>query len=256
MTDSSDLLEVREILEAAGLRVQRVPEADTKRCDLRARDDREHYLIEVKALHDDAAIAEELRAGRVYYRNRWADRRGKFSRRIDAAVRQLRATANDPVNELLLVALIGRARFWSNVFMSQIVGALYGARTLVDLVAPRTPPKTVGKCLYFSRSAFLEHPAHLDGALIMDDSGAGLCLNDYSDRAQRVRDSRLGQFFSSCGLLHDVVKLERAGGFLVADTDIDRGDEHAVLQYLARKYGLKRPIALRSCAFVAGCSVT
>jgi hypothetical protein len=253
LDDAQDIDEVTSLLAAAGLQVKRVGPEQTKRCDLRSKDDHERYLVEVKAIHDDAAIGEALRSSGVYARDRWISPPGTMSRRIGAAVKQLQETASEGDDELLLVALVGRARFWSNVLVPQIVGALYGARTLVDLT---TPPRAVGKCLYFSHSAFSEHRMHLDGAIIVDASGAGLCVNDHSHRAQRVRDSRLGHFFSSCGLLHDSAKLEREGHFLVADCDIDRSDEHAVLQYVARKYGIERPVSLRSSVFVGALCVT
>lgn len=66
VSDLKDRLRVCKILEGLGLTTGDVPEADTKRCDLRASDgEGEHYLIEVKGFHDNADGRQGSLAGRI-----------------------------------------------------------------------------------------------------------------------------------------------------------------------------------------------
>lgn len=261
VSDRTDRIRVRLLLRSAGLRSERIPPSATgKRCDLRALDDGVGgYLIEIKGIHDDEATVSTFRktmqGGEVFD----ADRRMGASRsigdKIDKAMKQVRETAGGRHDDLWLIALVDRGRIWSQTIMNQIIATLYGIRVIAEVC----PNGKTRKCLYFSRSAFhklrlgpdraLTDAIELDGAIILGAEGAGLCVNDYSPQAQRLCNSRLGRFFAEPGLLHTVERIEREGRFLVADCDIDRKDEYAVLQYLAAKYGLTRPVVMESSAW-------
>ncbi len=241
--DEVDLECVEALLTAAGLRAQRVPPVEAPRCDLAAEDDTERYLIEVKGIHDEEAVAATLRTGEIYDKDRDISRSGSVSDKIEEALHQLRETDNGSHSGLWLVVLIERGPSWSGVIMKQVLSTLYGVRTIADL-GPQ--PGVTRKCLYFSHSAFFRHRGELDGAIIMDGTGARLCLNDYSERAHRLHDSRLGCFFVHDQSLYDAARLESEGGYLVADCDTDRNDQQAVLQYLREKYHLKRLTVMHS----------
>ena len=235
MSDLKDRARVCEILDALGLTTGGVPEADTKRCDLRAHDgEGEHYLIEVKGFHDNADIGRALREDRVHVGERSLVRSNVVEEEVKKAIKQLEAT---PMAEgaLWLVALMSRTTYGSDVTLQQIHGTLYGIRPIIYV---DSSARNVSRpCLYFSHSAFHRHP-ELDGAIVIDQSSAGLCINDFGRRVERVRDSVLGRAFTKKGALSDAATLESGGGFLWADCGLDRNDKHAVLEYVKDKYCL------------------
>jgi hypothetical protein len=233
--DTADIELISTILEKAGLKVEQVPRAQGKRCDLRAQNRDERYLIESKGLHDDRAVRDELREGRPYaeYTNiAWTS---PIADRIDEAIKQLRETADGTADDLRLIALIDRGSAWSGIILKLIFATLYGSRAVYS-------GETAHDCLYFSYSAFHKHRGELDGAIFVDRAGWGaLCANDHSAHVQRLCDSTLGRWFAKRKLLHTAERLEREADYLVADCDVDRRHEAAVLGYLASKYHLIRP---------------
>ncbi len=245
--------QVLALLRAAGLRAEPIPHADGRTCDLRAQDGDVDYLLEVKGVHDNEEVDATLRDVGTYNAYREIAPSAGVLRRIEWAVKQIRDTARGAHDALWLVALVARGPLWSSAIFEQILATLYGMGTVADLVPTPGPTR---KCLYLRESAFHKHRLDLDGVILIANSAVGFCINDHSERAQRMRGSRLGGFFSTHGLLHDAARLEREGGFLIADCETDRTNEHTVLQSLAGKYGFKRPVALRSYAFLDAFSVS
>ena len=246
MSDTDELRQVATLLEAAGLHVERVDEATTKRCDFRAHDDREHYLVEVKRIDDHASMAGALRECKTYQQSKEVSSDGSLRAKVEHAVKQLIETSAE-ATELRLVALVERRSLPE--ITEQALATLYGLRTIVDLDSLESRD-----CLYFSESAFFRHRVNLDGALIMQGAKAGLLVNDHSQCGKRVLASRLGEFFAQLGCLHDAERLQRDGGFLVADCGLDRSSEYEALQYLGSKYGMKQPVAMRSYEWLGAIS--
>ncbi len=236
MSDIKDRGRVCDILAAMELTTADVPEADTKRCDLRAHDgEGEQYLIEVKGFHDNANIGSAMREDRVHVGERSLVRSNVVEEQVRAAIKQLKAT---PTAEkaLWLVVLMSRTTYGSDVTLKQIHGTLYGIR---PIIYGDSSGRCVSRdCLYFSHSAFHRHP-ELDGAIVIDQESAGLCLNDFGRRVERVRDSVLCRHFAKKGALSDAASLESGRGFFWADCGLDRKDKHAVLEYVKNKYCLE-----------------
>jgi hypothetical protein len=233
MSDKQDLCTVRRLLEDAGLHVERVPEATIKRCDLRARDDSEGYLIEVKGFHDDEAIGKALRSQGLHDSVSSYDHRNTVEDGIEEAVKQLRETAGGSEKELRLLALLVRTTD-TKVTRQQILGAIYGKASL-----PQRGTQNHHECLYFNESAFFRNRTALDGAIVIDPPHpAFLWANDHSSRLDRVRRSRVGQFFVEKEAFYDA-RHWGDKGFLVADCDIPRNDSAAVIEYLEKKYTLQ-----------------
>ncbi len=195
----------------------------------------------MKSFHDDAAIGEAMRKGDIYVGKRSHHRSNTVESAIDDAIKQLRATASTANSELRLIALIARTVYGPDVTARQILGTLYGIRSVLDGAEPgKSEP---AQCLYFSHSAFFRYRRELDGAIVIDDGSVMVCLNDHSRRIQRLRQSGLGFFFAQQGALNDARALEERG-FLLADCDVDRNDEEAVCRYVADKYGLCHAIVV------------
>ncbi len=237
--DSADIELISAILEMAALQVEPVQPTQERRCDLRAWDERERYLIEVKSFHRDQQMAPILQKGEIYEEHRSIFESCTISDAIKNAIEQLRNTDDKGHASLWLVALITGKGPSAHLRDSQILGTLHGTRSIVELKS--SPENKARDCLYFAESAFFTYRRELDAALVVASHGILLALNDFSERKPRIRGSLLGQFFAQKGALNDAASLE-AGGYLVADCDIRRKNQHQVLQYLARKYGLIRPI--------------
>ncbi len=253
MTDLNDLDEVREILEELGLTTAKVPEADTKRCDLRARDgEGMRYLIEVKGFHDDAAIATALRQDDDHVGARPLVRSNAVEKGTEYAIKQLQSTPM-AAEALWLVALLNRTVYGADVTSQQILGTLYGIRSIVYVDSAGR--RVSRNCLYFSHSEFHRHP-ELDGAIVIDQDGAGLLLNDFGRRVERVRESVLGRRFARRGALNDAATLESKKDFFWADCTLDRNDDRAVLEYVKGKYCLRWALATAPIELSAMVSVT
>jgi hypothetical protein len=240
--DEEDLSFIQDVLEGAGLRVERIPVAAERRCDLRATDDSSQYLIEVKGFHDDESIRPILREGGAYLGRRPTLHSAHVDKAIDEAVEQMDETPGSCGSDVRVVALIDRTIYGASVTASQIRGTLFGTRQIMDLGGTRG--NTATDCLYFAESAFFRHKT-LAGAIVIEGDGSSyLCLNDFAINRESARTSRLFQHFARLGGLNESVRLEQEAGLFVADCAFDRKDEKAVLAYLGQKYGLKRPISI------------
>lgn len=241
MSDANDLSIVMGVFDSAGIRVERVPTADARRCDLRAVDEGERYLIEVKGFHEDEAINKALRKGAVFESTRSFDVSNSVEGAIREAVKQLRETSEPGGSELRLVCLLALDKYDADVVSRQILGVLYGMRSLLTSAGPG---KAVSHdCLYFAESAFFTYRDELDAAMVIDAGGATVLVNDHGHGADRIQNSRLGRFFAEKGAFYDERTWERDGR-LVADCDFDRSDGERIRLYVEGKYGLGQTIVM------------
>lgn len=258
MNDDADITQVREVLIAAGLQVDRVPEGATRTCDLRASDGAARYVIEVKSLQDDQAIGSTLARGDVHIGKRDWFNNPTLHNAIHDAARQLSNCVRD-TDDLRITALIPRVCFGADVAMKQAVGVLCGIGIVLPLGGPRSGKSF--QCLYFGESVFFRHRhdrdglSRMDAAIVLSDDGDMLLINDHSSHRESMQSSRLAQFFMKVGALNNAAILVQQGGFLHADCDIDRSDEPAVLRYLEGKYGFQRLIRVNPTEHSAMVSV-
>ena len=213
MGDADDLSLVQSILETVGLRVERVPEANVKRCDLRVYGPHERYLVEVKGSYDDPAIARSLREGKLV-ENSKSFSISNVEDAIRTAVKQLGETLDQQSPELRVVVLISRNQHDIDLVAQQVLGVLYGKRSLIGQDAAGA--SVHHECLYFAESAFFRHRNGLDAVVAIDPNGVALCANDHCANVARVRESELGRFFKEKGAFYDVGVWEQQGR-LIAD---------------------------------------
>ncbi len=116
----------------------------------------------------------------------------------------------------------------------QFIATLYGSTNILEQDKTYLKP-----CYFFRNSDFFRFGERLDGAVAAYLSGdmvtMKLCLNPYAQGWQALRDSPYAKRFTT-GLV-DPLAEEAAGEAYVADTDIHRTDQGAVLSYLQAKYG-------------------
>jgi hypothetical protein len=84
------------------------------------------------------------------------------------------------------------------------------------------------------RTDFHRFP-ELDAAVLQDGDRYQLVLNPYSFRLEGVRSSRLFRSFDEGGAVVDVDRLKLDGHHFAMRSDLDRSDEAAVLEELARQ---------------------
>jgi hypothetical protein len=159
---------------------------------------------------------------------------------IRYAVGQLEATKNSQNPELRLICLVNRSTRDGSLVSQQILGVLYGIRTLITSDAGK---KAVSRdCLYFADSAFHHHRNGLDAAITIDGSDASLWVNDYSASADKLRESALGRLFLDHDALHDIDKLAKRG-WLIADCKFNRRRDVKEIQlFVEQKYSLGQTI--------------
>lgn len=118
----------------------------------------------------------------------------------------------------------------------QLMSTLYGSTRIFELKKPYMRP-----CYFFRNSDFFRYREHFDGAVSAYLNGntvtLTLCLNPYATSWEALRDSPFAKKFKF-GLI-DPVAEEAHGAAYIADTDMPRIDELAILRFLENKYGLE-----------------
>jgi hypothetical protein len=112
--------------------------------------------------------------------------------------------------------------------LDQFEATLYGSTYLHTT-------ERYGNCYFFYDSDFFKYCDVLDAAIISTASKGRLLLNPLSPRYVRMKDSSLIKHFTE-GSIIDPIELEDEGKAFLVDSDVNRADEQAVLQYLKEKY--------------------
>ena len=71
---------------------------------------------------------------------------------------------------------------------------------------------------------------------MLGPDGIALYMNDYGRRLDRVRQSGLACFLAQHNAVYDKEAMESRSDCLVADFEMDRTDQNAVLDRLKQKY--------------------
>jgi hypothetical protein len=151
---------------------------------------------------DRSSIAPALRSGRAVDRLALVGRDDGLIRVVQRAGKQFQAV--DPSHDrywLLWISLEGD--FGKDVAKDRAVGSLYGVMQAV--VASSTGATTLD--CFFAWPGIFERCPDLDGALICDDIGVMLCLNELSERAAAFRRTRVAR-----GWLKSAPPCRRANG--------------------------------------------
>jgi len=159
---------------------QRRPRSD---CDLRATSGQnDKYLFEVKGFTTPMPSRQHYETARTM-RNPWRSTALEQSKR-ESITRSTNCTQRrgEGADELRFVALLVRSKYDPEVVFQQILGRLYGKRSMI--VGPGGPA-TLLECIYFSHSEFFRCQDGLDGAVVIQSHGAMLFVNDYGQRLDR-----------------------------------------------------------------------
>jgi len=228
-----------QVLEAWGAKVESIPTSSKEESDLIAQLDGVRLLIEEKTKFEDPERMEArniaLSSGSVHGSTHPLRQSNRISGIVRKASKQLSSTGADMAHDLKVLWFTGIG-FDAEAKHFQFMSTLYGSTRILELNKPH-----MRQCYFFRNSDFFRYREHFDGAVAAYLNGNTVtvkpCLNPYSASWDALRDSPYARNFK-LGLI-DPVAEESRGEAYIADTDIPRTDEHAMLCFLEKKYGLK-----------------
>lgn len=222
------------LLLQLGFEVSKIEECDEPRPDFLARAESDAYLVEVKEKRPDAGESQDrdiaLRSGSVFDDSYVLVRQPLITRIVSNASRQLTALDENAYRIILFVCTGHNAE----ARVMQIEASLFGSTTVVDWTDENGQS---GTCFYFGHSDFHRYRDRIDGVIVLnaETEQAKLLVNSQSPNYCAFRDSAISRAFG--GAVVDPIALEAEGCFIV-DSDVDRNDKNAVLNYLKTKYDL------------------
>jgi hypothetical protein len=227
----------KQVFEQLGAHVTKIPESNKKEADWLVEFAGLKLLVEEKTKLDDPSELmkrqEACHTGRVYGTIVPLSHDNRVSGVFRKAARQLESSVASYSCDALTVwfSAIGEG---AEAKSMQAVSTLYGSTNIFQLHAD----SSLRRCYFFHDSVFYRFRDQIDGAFVGHVTGTSispkLCLNPYSNRSNRLRNSKLADFFT----LIDPVEEEQSGVAYLVDSDVDRSDEAAVLAYVRSKYGL------------------
>lgn len=233
-----------QVFEAWGAKATAVPTSSIEESDWLAELAGFRLLVEEKAKFENVELQLErtttLRSGSVHGTTTPLVQSNTLSGIVRKAKKQLSSTASRIDHDARIIWFTG-VGFNAEASHYQFMATLYGSTRIVE---PDKPG--LRECYYFRNADFYRYREDLDGAVaafMMGDSVTmKLCLNNYSPRYEALRTSPFAVHFPN-GLI-DPLAEEALGHAYVADTDLDRKECGAVLQYIQRKYGLGRAMTM------------
>ena len=228
---------VQNKLENMGFWVDRISESDRPRPDLLASDRDASYVIEVKTKEPNVEVTakrdEILESGEVFSHVEPLGPRNLLSGLVRNAVKQLRAYSPSELTDLYSIVWLFCAGLHAEDQCEQFINTLYGSTTITDWDGDFTGP-----CYFFRNSEFYRHQNTLDAAVVSTEEELLLCLNPLSHRYEKIKETKLISELLDCTL--DPLEREARGEALFVDSDVDRGNEQAILDFLRKKYSLGR----------------
>lgn len=114
--------------------------------------------------------------------------------------------------------------------------ALYGIKDLV--VLDDIENLYTKKCYYCDYNYFFKFKDSIDAVVLSRNSEAKICLNNFSEKYDEIRQSKFISKFEK-GVIDPIVDVEENRAFIV-DASIPRNNQADVFSYLKKKYDLKR----------------
>lgn len=229
----------KQVLILIGAEVEEIPTSHKEESDWLATLDGLSLLIEEKTKIENpelfAARVNSIKSGQVHGTTTSLRPNRGISRIIHKAAKQLRSTSADRTHDARILWFTSTG-FDREAKDYQAFNTLYGATKVFDLDVSAS----LRDCFFFHFSEFYKHP-EIDGAVLATFDGQDvtmrLCLNPYSDNWQTLRDSA---FAAKLGAPFDPIALEAKGLVLIADTNLDRRNSEAILEFLREKYGIPK----------------
>lgn len=225
-----------QVLNAWGASVVPISTSSEEESDWLATLGEHRFLIEEKLKYENpearARRQAKLAAGELAPSTTPIAPNNRLSGIVGKAVNQIQSSSSKIEHDFRLIWLTAVGRDAEPRHL-QFMATLYGSTQIFELNKGGLMP-----CYFFKNSDFFRYGAQIDGAVAAFLMGSSvtlkLCLNPYSSAWQALRDSSLARKFPH-GLV-DPVSEEAAGEAYIADTDVNRKNGQAVLDYLQSKY--------------------
>ncbi|MBI4972224.1 MAG: hypothetical protein HZC16_00205 [Candidatus Omnitrophica bacterium] len=231
----------KHFLESWGFSVEKIPESKRhgkKTPDFLVTDETSVYIVEVKTREDDPAetlrLNQTLKDGKLFEAALPLVRNKTVSDKVRYASKQL--ANNKDGNAFKLVWLIATGRL-QEAKSRQLEATLYGTTGMFDLDSGEGVHRP---CYFFRHSDFFRFRYVLDAAIVSTLTSGKLCINTLSPRYNSFKQTRLYAHFGSA--ICDPAVEEALGGAYIVDSDVNRGDENAVMAYIRSKYGCPKLI--------------
>jgi hypothetical protein len=243
--------EARRFFESLGYVATRLPESShSRQADYSVQNGVDQLLVEVKSRRRDEGFDQDLEQFGRAQSQQTLGRRNPISKQISDAAGQLAATAAENSSSLRLVVFV-TADDDPKVQFDQVEATLYGK---IDLLCEGSAGVVAVPCFYFTFSEFFRTPS-VDAAMVLTPMGGRLLINAFSGRRGRLGASKLYQELLAAGAVTDSEAQELMGDAFLADTDIDRRDEAAILSYIRNKYGRPGLLAVVPTRFRAAIKI-
>jgi hypothetical protein len=227
--------EVKDCIKLLGLNVKKIEEGPEKRPDFLVQCDRSTYLIELKEKFTDPKILKSWEArlfqGEIVTEINPTGRSKPISKVVWHACKQF--ISSEMKADFNIIWLHSRGHH-PGFQIYDFESNLYGHEVIVDWGREHG---FSGFCYHYGQSDFYNHKNVLDGAVVSTSEEMKFCLNVCSPNYKLLKESGFRKAFGKRVL--DPIDLERSGVALIVDSDVNRNDENAVMEYVTQKYNLK-----------------
>ena len=250
-SETTEESEARRFFESLGYVVTRIPESsDGQQADYSIENGIDQFIAEVKSRGQDVEFERSMEQFGHAESQQTTGRSNPISKQISVATRQIAATADQEPSSLRVIVFVA-AGDDPDMQVEQFQATLYGR---VYLLREGDAGVVAVPCFYFTFSDFFRFN-DVDAAVVITPAGARLYINSFAGRRDRLRQSKLHKVLSAAGAVTDPEAQEQRGDAFLADTDIDRRDETAILDYVRRKYGRPELLTFRPKKFRAAVTV-
>lgn len=198
-----------------------------------------------------ALRAEKLSKKKIYVESIPLVRSNRLSGIVSKAANQL-VSSSDIEHDFRLIwftatGIDAEAKF------HQFIATIYGTTKIFEMNA-----SNYRNCYFFRNSDFHRHAHVIDGAIVAHTSGSSIsvkiCLNPLSPKFNALKNSPVIIPFGTS--VEDPLALEHKQEVFIVDSDIDRKDESAILNFLEKKYRtlplMKLDLGYTSASIIVG----
>lgn len=201
-------------------------------------DNGEKYIIEVKEKnHNPELHAEQEEAfsnNEIFEVISPVEPRAVLEDKIRDGGKQISHYATD--KKLFRIVWVYFTGIDSYAAFTNMEKAIYGKKLISVLDDPNNV--YVKDCYYFDYSYFYNFKDTVDAVVLSRNSEAKICLNNFSEKYDEIRQSKFISKFEK-GVIDPIVDVEENRTFIV-DAPIPRKDKEKVFSYLREYYGLKK----------------
>jgi hypothetical protein len=222
---------IKRFFEGLGYQVEKITEDNEESPDFFISDGMSAYVLELKTKFPSTEEVEKrkriLYSGEIHNVHEDVIGKNRLSGIIRKAGAQLKRYNDENVFRIVWLLATGHL---AEPRMLQFEATLYG-------LAPIVSSQGTGDSYFFCNSDFYRFREIIDGAIISTESQAKLLLNPLSPRYAELKISSLPKHLGTAVI--DPVELESQGKAFLVDSDVDRDDKEAVLNFLRKKYGVE-----------------